>query len=104
MNLAHKNHGYDNNEPSMHAMFVAHGPFSANVKDVHQKRSPSFPSLLSRIPKMNAPIGWHSITGPAYVMDWFENVQVYGLVMKLLVFEDWSARNNATEGYWDKYF
>jgi hypothetical protein len=86
----------------MRAMFVAHGPFSTNVKDVHSKRST--PSLLSREPKMKAPEGWYSTDGTAFVMDGFENVQVYGLVMKLLGLEDWSASNNATKGYWDKYF
>lgn len=85
----------------MRAMFVAHGPFSTNVKDVHNKRAPS---LFSRDPKMNAPAGWHSIGKAGYVMEGFENVQVYGLVMKLLGLEDWSASNNATKGYWDKYF
>ena len=88
----------------MHAMFVAHGPFSTNVKDVNSKRSASY--LFSREPKMKAPEGWHSIDkeNAAYVMEGFENVQVYGLVMKLLGLEDWSASNNATKGYWDKYF
>ena len=89
-------------------MFVAHGPFSTNVKDVHNKRSTSWSSaLLPRSAKMNAPpIGWHSINKEesAYVMDGFENVQIYGLVMKLLGLEEWSARNNATKGFWDKYF
>ncbi|EJC97836.1 Phosphodiest-domain-containing protein [Fomitiporia mediterranea MF3/22] len=98
-------HGYDNNEPSMRAMFVAHGPFSTNVKDVNSKRSVSWSSsLFSRAAKMNAPTGWHSIDKSAYVMEGFENVQIYGLVMKLLGLEDWSARNNATKGFWDKYF
>ena len=87
----------------MHAMFVAHGPFSTNVKDIHSKRESS-PSLFRREPKMKAPMGWHSIDNSAYVMEEFENVQVYGLVMKLLGLENWSASNNATKGFWDKYF
>ena len=91
-----QNHGYDNDEPSMHAMFVAHGPFSTNVKDVHSKREP----------KMKAVMGWITSNRekPGYMIDGFENVQVYGLVMKLLGLESWSANNNATKGYWDKYF
>lgn len=81
----------------MYAVFVAHGPFSTNVKDVHDKRSSS---LLRRA---NHRPGWHSIQDSAYVMNGFENVEVYGLVMKLLGLEDWSARNNATRNFWDKY-
>lgn len=88
----------------MYATFVAHGPFSTNVKDVHEKRRSS--SLISRVmPGLfkRAGEGWHSVEGSAYVMDGFENVQVYGLVMKLLGLEHWSANNNGTKGFWDKY-
>ncbi|KAH8114406.1 Phosphodiest-domain-containing protein [Phellopilus nigrolimitatus] len=101
--LSKGNHGYDNNEPSMRAMFVAHGPFSTNVKDVNIKRSTT--SIFSRSPKLNSPMkpGWHSIQDSAYVMEGFENVQIYGLVMKLLGIEEWAASNNATKGFWDKY-
>ena len=81
----------------MHAVFVAHGPFSTNVKDVNNKRSTS---LLRRA---KPGPGWHSIEDSAYVMEGFENVQIYGLVMKLLGLENWSASNNATKGFWDKY-
>ena len=89
----------------MHAMFVAHGPFSTNVKDVHNKRSAeSWSSALLRRSAKSPPPGWHSIDNSAYVIEGFENVQIYGLVMKLLGLEDWSARNNATRGFWDKYF
>ncbi|THG95374.1 hypothetical protein EW145_g7971 [Phellinidium pouzarii] len=98
--LSKGNHGYDNNELSMRAMFVAHGPFATNVKDVNSKRSAA-PTLFSRAAKRDSS-GWHSIEGSTYVMDGFENVQVYGLVMKLLGLEDWSASNNATKGFWDK--
>ncbi|KAL5501745.1 hypothetical protein ACEPAH_9005 [Sanghuangporus vaninii] len=105
--LSKGNHGYDNEEPSMRAMFVAHGPFSTNVKDVHIKRSVAeswSSSLFRRSPRKNPPPGWHSIDNSAYVMEGFENVQIYGLVMKLLGLEKWSAKNNATKGFWDKYF
>ena len=81
----------------MYATFVAHGPFSTNVKDVKGKQ----PTSLFRR-KNNK--GWHSIQDSAYVMEGFENVQIYGLVMKLLGLEEFSAKNNATIGFWDKYF
>ncbi|KAI5114638.1 hypothetical protein M0805_004157, partial [Coniferiporia weirii] len=100
--LSKGNHGYDNREPSMFATFVAHGPFSTNVKDVHNKRSSSL-SMFRSAAKRSSP-GWHSIQDSAYVMEGFENVQIYGLVMKLLGLEEWSANNNATKGFWDKYF
>lgn len=86
-------HGYDNAELGMHAMFVAHGPFSAVVKALHQQKR----SFLSRPNK-----GWHSMSDDTYVMDRFENVQVYNLVMKLLGVQ--GAQTNGTAGFWDKYF
>ena len=98
----YQNHGYDNEEVSMRAMFVAHGPFSTNAKDVHEKRSSSLLSYVPGFPKRGKE-GWHSVDGSAYVINGFENVQIYGLVMKLLGLEEWSASNNATRGFWDKY-
>lgn len=86
-------HGYDNAELAMHAMFVAHGPFSSVVKALHQNSKRSF---LSRPNK-----GWHSTSDDTYVMDRFENVQVYNLVMKLLGIK--GAKTNGTAGFWDKY-
>ncbi|KAK0487700.1 alkaline-phosphatase-like protein [Armillaria novae-zelandiae] len=91
------NHGYDNKEPSMHAMFVAHGPFSAVVKALHHGRSLSA-RFLSRPNK-----GWHSTSDDTYVMNTFQNVEVYNLVMKLLGIEQ-HAYTNGTVGFWDKYF
>ncbi|KAH9948891.1 Phosphodiest-domain-containing protein [Amylocystis lapponica] len=95
------NHGYDNDEPSMHAMFVAHGPFPAVAKAVEQsrRRSSILPRFLSRPNK-----GWHSTADDTYVMDTFENVQIYNLMMKLLGIEEFSASTNGTKGFWDKYF
>ena len=94
-----QNHGYDNIYPEMHAMFVAHGPFSAVAKAVHQsRRSNALTSLWNK----NA--GWHSTSDDTYVMDGFQNVQIYGLVMKLLGIEEHAASTNGTKGFWDKYF
>ncbi|KAF7314540.1 Type I phosphodiesterase nucleotide pyrophosphatase [Mycena kentingensis (nom. inval.)] len=96
------NHGYDNTAASMQAMFVAHGPFSSVVKVLHQGRS----SLVRRILGLSRPNkGWHSTADDTYVMDSFENVQIYSLVMRLLGVEEGKvARTNGTREFWDKYF
>ncbi|KAJ6530390.1 alkaline-phosphatase-like protein [Mycena vulgaris] len=93
------NHGYDNTAPSMHAMFVAHGPFSAVVKVLHQART----SWLARRFLSRPNHGWHSTADDTYVMDPFENVQIYSLVMRLLGV-DAVAPTNGTTAFWDKYF
>lgn len=83
-------------------MFVAHGPFSAVAKAVHQSRRSLLPSTLGSLWNKNA--GWHSTADDTYVMDGFENVQLYGLVMKLLGIEEHAASTNGTKGFWDRYF
>ncbi|KAF8176987.1 nucleotide pyrophosphatase [Pholiota molesta] len=89
------NHGYDNEEPSMQAMFVAHGPFSTEAKAQHQRRS-----LVSR----GADKGWHSTADDTYVMQPFRNLEIYNLIMKLLgVNDSYTASNNGTVGFWDQY-
>ncbi|KAI0076312.1 Phosphodiest-domain-containing protein [Panus rudis PR-1116 ss-1] len=95
------NHGYDNDEPSMHAMFVAHGPFSTVVKAVHKARSES--SILPRR-LFQSSKGWHSTSDDTYVMDTFENVEIYNLMMRLLGIERHAAKTNGTKGFWDAYF
>ena len=37
-------------------------------------------------------------------METFQNVEVYGLMMKLLGIEKFAAETNGTKGFWDKYF
>uniref|UniRef100_A0A8H7XQR2 Phosphodiest-domain-containing protein n=1 Tax=Psilocybe cubensis TaxID=181762 RepID=A0A8H7XQR2_PSICU len=90
------NHGYDNEEVSMQAMFVAHGPFSHQAKAQHQRRS-KIAHLSSR-----AHEGWHSTSDDTYIMNTFQNVEIYNLVMKLLGIEN-IANNNGTLGFWDQY-
>ncbi|KAJ7771942.1 alkaline-phosphatase-like protein [Mycena maculata] len=92
------NHGYDNTAPEMHAMFVAHGPFSSVVKVLHQARAGLARRLLSRPNK-----GWHSTADDTYVMNAFENVQIYSLVMRLLGI-DAVAPTNGSCNFWDAYF
>ncbi|KAJ2917003.1 hypothetical protein MD484_g3388, partial [Candolleomyces efflorescens] len=100
------NHGYDNKEKSMHAMFVAHGPFSHEAKDLVQTKTHS-PRGMRRPNKANANgkcDGWHSTSGGAYIIDTFQNVELYNLVMKLLGTQSkYTAPNNGTVGFWDKY-
>ncbi|KAF9454872.1 Phosphodiest-domain-containing protein [Macrolepiota fuliginosa MF-IS2] len=92
------NHGFDNAETAMQAMFVAHGPFSAVVKSLHQSKKRSKRALSW------ANQGWHSTSDDTYVMNTFANVEVYNLVMKLLGIEDRAANTNGTVGFWDVYF
>ncbi|KAG6845600.1 hypothetical protein H0H87_006653 [Tephrocybe sp. NHM501043] len=86
------NHGYDNNELSMHAMFIAHGPFSTDVKALHQSGL-----------KPQTGDHWHSTLSNTYIMERFPNVEIYNLVIKLLGIEEYAAPNNGTTGFWDKY-
>src|SRR5256885_2057077 len=78
------------------AMFVAHGPFSSVVKTLHHQNARSW---LTRPNK-----GWHSTADDIYVMESFQNVNIYNLVMKLLGAEEYAAPTNGTTGFWDKYF
>ena len=90
-------------------MFVAHGPFSAVVKAVQQSDAAGGlfgkRGLLGTRGLLARPNqGWHSTADDTYVMDTFQNVEVYGLVMRLLGIEDRAAPTNGTKGFWDKYF
>ncbi|KAF9646033.1 Phosphodiest-domain-containing protein [Thelephora ganbajun] len=92
--LCPQNHGYDNRDFRMQAMFIAHGPFSDVAKALHRQ---------SWIPNKNE--GWHSTSDNVYVIDAFQNVEVYNLVMKLLdVPKNLWAKTNGTVGFWDRYF
>ena len=72
----------------MHAIFIAHGPFSHGAKLYSPDTQPS---------------AWHSVTDGAYVMPGFANVEFYNLVVRLLGIEAWAAPNYGTPGFWDKY-
>jgi len=83
----------------MRAIFVAHGPFSTDAKAIHHGRSIA--------PRLRWPLDtdkcWHSTSGSAYVMNGFQNVEIYNLIMKLLGIEAQAAKTNGTAGFWDKY-
>jgi hypothetical protein len=74
----------------MQAIFIAHGPFSADIKALHQS---------GKRPHKD----WHSTGHQAYIMERFQNVEIYSLVMKLLGIENQAAPTNGTAGFWDKY-
>jgi len=94
------NHGYDNDEPFMHAIFVAHGPFASEIN------AASHTHRLSRImrgspPCPNSAMNWTQ--GGPHVLDGFQNVEIYNLIVTLLGISDKAAPNNGTEGFWDCY-
>ena len=87
----------------MHAMFVAHGPFSSVVKAVEQSSHSGLSGVFKRwLSRPNK--GWHSTSDDTYVMDTFQNVEIYNLMMKLVGIESVAASTNGTSGFWDKYF
>ncbi|KAF9464150.1 Phosphodiest-domain-containing protein [Collybia nuda] len=86
------NHGYDNEATPMQAMFIAHGPFTTDVKASVKGQQKD---------KLNT--NWHSTSNDAFIMDRFQNVEIYNLIMKLLGIEAYAANNNGTVGFWDKY-
>ena len=89
-----QNHGYDNRNFRMQAIFIAHGPFSDVVKALHHQNW-----------MLNKNKGWHSTSDDVYIMDPFQNVEVYNLVMRLLgVPKYFWAETNGTAGFWDRYF
>jgi len=81
----------------MHAMFVAHGPFSTTVKTQHQHTT-----QFARSKNLKKQ-GWHSTSDDTYILETFQNVEVYNLIMKLLGISQYSALNNGTAGFWDQY-
>jgi hypothetical protein len=85
-------------------MFVAHGPFSAVVKSLQQTKASGMSGIAAHFGLGNPNKGWHSTGDETYVMDSFENVQIYSLVMKLLGIEEMAARTNGSSGFWEGYF
>jgi outer membrane lipopolysaccharide assembly protein LptE/RlpB len=83
----------------MYAIFVAHGPFSTVAKATHHSQSTS----LRRRWFSNQNKGWHSASEETYVMEGFQNVEIYNLVMKLLGIQAQAAKTNGTNEFWDNY-
>jgi hypothetical protein len=76
----------------MQAMFVAHGPFSVDVKAQHKSQQKGSKNKV-----------WHFASGDTYIMERFENVQIYNLVMRLLSIQSYAASTNGTVDFWNKY-
>ncbi|TKY85646.1 hypothetical protein EX895_005185 [Sporisorium graminicola] len=78
------NHGYDNAEPEMHAVFVASGPSFGPLAAAEGKRGNS--------------------GGARWNMDGFRNVEVHNLVSRILgVREGKRAPTNGTWSFWDAH-
>ncbi|KAG8718551.1 hypothetical protein FRC08_005011 [Ceratobasidium sp. 394] len=105
-------HGYDNEHPVMRAMFIASGP-STNRLRAQVFSGPSQPPspLPNRFARSTSTGSFNTTSKPPiYVpprggkhgpllIENFENVQVYGLVMRLLGIQQWVAQTNGTQGF-----
>jgi hypothetical protein len=124
--LISQNHGYDNDESSMHAIFVADGPFATLLKKrenaaFRRKTSPGkgplfsvsgirFSRPLRRILQSLSGSWLSGSEGAAaearkepQTIEQFDNVEIYGLIVKLLNLDKFAAPNNGTPGFWDRY-
>lgn len=92
------NHGYDNASPSMHAVFVAHGPFASSIKA--QRRMKRAEASVGDV----AWIGGEKEEELISTIPGFANLEVYNLVAKLLgIPVEGRAPNNGTVGFWEQY-
>jgi len=76
------NHGYDNDEYSMRAVFISQGPFAKSVRERFQEESDR---------------------SQEYVFPAFQSVELYNLVVQLLGIDKWASETNGTEGFWDRW-
>ncbi|KAG9088003.1 hypothetical protein FRC06_002264, partial [Ceratobasidium sp. 370] len=110
-------HGYDNEHPLMRAIFIASGPFTDRVRAQVSSGASQPPSPLPNRFSRSVSTGYLNTTlkPPIYVpprggkngpllIEHFENVEVYGLVTRLLGIQQWAARTNGTQGFWDGWF
>lgn len=79
------NHGYDPADPTMHAIFVAHGPFASTLKAGLRKRA-----------------DFEERADGVTVIPGFANLEIYNLVARLLAIES-PAPNNGTRGFWERF-
>lgn len=100
------NHGYSNHYASMHAIFIAHGPFASRIKSNSRSSSSSSSSLSEEQEEEQEEDGVRGMKeeNGITIIPGFDNLEVYNLVMTLLgVDEEKRARNNGTVGFWDRY-
>lgn len=115
---ANGDHGYDNEDPLMRAMFIASGPFTDRVRaQVYASQSTNTPinrfsrstpaatyvDAATKPPIYVPPRGGGGKNGPVLI-EHFQNVEVYGLVVRLLGIRQWAAQTNGTDGFWDAWF
>lgn len=114
-----QDHGYDNEHPLMRAMFIASGPFTDRVRAevLSSTQSPNSPTnrfsrstpattyfnTTTKPPIYVPPRGGGGKNGPVLI-EHFRNVEVYGLVVRLLGIRQWAAQTNGTDGFWDAWF
>jgi len=85
----------------MLASFIADGPFAQHLK---RRQNEVEGGLLKRIlPSVFGATAESSAAKPL-VIDGFNNVELYGLVVKMLGIEKYAAPNDGTRGFWDRYF
>ncbi|CEL52889.1 hypothetical protein RSOLAG1IB_05957 [Rhizoctonia solani AG-1 IB] len=118
-------HGYDNEHPLMRALFIASGPFTDRVRAQVFAQAQAQPAVTptpnrfarsSPVPAIYIPDPLNKTSKPPiYVpprggghgpvlIDKFQNVEVYGLVMRLLGIRAHAAQTNGTDGFWDEWF
>lgn len=86
----------------MRAMFVADGPFATKAKRRALESMPRWRRALHHVaPRIVPPNveGWLRTR----IIDPFPNVELNGLVLKILGLQDSAPGNNGTVGFWDKY-
>ncbi len=86
----------------MRAMFVADGPFAAKSRRRALESFPRWRRVLHHVvPRMVPPEakGWPDTR----VIEPFPNIELNGLVLKILGLQGSAPRNNGTVDFWDKY-
>jgi len=86
------NHGYDNIEADMQAIFFAHGPSFSRMK-AHASRHVRRHQELPR--------GWVSTEPP--VLESFRNLELFSLVTHLMGVQELEPPHNGTSGFWHQY-
>jgi hypothetical protein len=90
------NHGYDNEDPDMRAIFIAHGPFADAIKSQQKKKR--------NLQAQERGDGVEPEEDLSTVIDPFDNIEIYNLVAKLLGIEKTKrAPNNGTNEFWERY-
>jgi|ERR1700730_16843983 len=109
----------------MHAIFVADGPFATLLKKRGNSAPQRTPSHGMRIQSSIFAIrplrplrriirnlrasepGSDGVVAESreepQIIEQFDNVEVYGLIVKLLDLDKFAAPNNGTPGFWNRY-